>query len=318
MKPATEYLVDGIPAATADAWGPHALALRFAEVDFVFRGLSAAQRDIVVARFDRLVVAAPAGVAPDTLPGADFRPAAASAFTPTPSVCWEYDMALDFQADRLDIAGPSFFARFQRGTCRAEVRTCLEDRIFLGAFENLFRVVAVYFLARRDTLVLHSAGVAQGGEGYILFGRSGAGKTTSCSLLAARTPQPGSPAHAILSDELNAVDLRAVAPGVLLQPMPFAGDFGHDTLSSEPVPLRRIYALVQAPEARVTPCAKAEALARVVAACPFMNVDPFESDSVFARAQRLLSAVPLRKLHFPKDPSFWSAVEADVESHAAA
>lgn len=318
MKPATEYLVDGVPAATAEAWGDHAIGLRFAGVDFVFRGLSAAQRAVVVARFDRLVVAASAGAPGDSLPGADFRPAAANAFTPIPDACWEYDLALDFHADRLDIAGPSFFARLARGVCRAEVRTCLEDEFFLGAFENLFRVIAVYVLAQRDTLVIHSAGVAQAGQGYILFGRSGAGKTTSCRLLSARTAQPGSPAHAILSDELNAVDLRAVAPGVLLQPMPFAGDFGHDTLSSEAVPLRRIYALVQAPEARVTPCARSEALARVVAACPFVNADPFESDSVFTRAERLLSAVPLRKLHFPKDPSFWSAVEADVESHAAA
>lgn len=318
MKPASEYLVDGIPAAEADAWGAHALGLRFAGVDFVFRGLSAAQRSVVVARFERLVVPAPAAAAGDALPGADFRPAAQSAFTPIPTTCWEYDLALDFQADRVDVAGPSFFARLTRGVCRAEVRTCLEDRFFLGVFENLFRVIAVYVLAQRDTLVIHSAGVAQGGEGYILFGRSGAGKTTSCRLLSSRAAAPGSPAHDILSDELNAVDLRAVAPGVLLQPMPFAGDFGHDTLSSEAVPLRRIYALVQAPEARVAPCARAEALARVVAACPFVNADPFESDSVFTRAERLLSAVPLRKLYFPKDPSFWSAVEADVESHAAA
>jgi hypothetical protein len=317
MKPATEYLVDGTPAATAAAWGEHTLALRFANVDFVFGGLSSSQRTVVLERFHALVVPTPSG-AIDELPGVDFRPAAVSAFTPIPSVCWEYDMALDFHPDRVDIAGPSFFARLARGVCRAEVLTTLEDPFFMGVFENVFRIVSVYFLAQRDTLVLHSAGVAQGGDGYILFGRSGAGKTTSCTLLATRTAHPGSPAHAILSDELNAVDLRVMAPGVLLQPMPFAGDFGHDTLSSEPVPLRRIYALVQAPEARVTPCPASEALARVVAACPFMNVDPFESDSVFARAERLLSAVPLRKLYFPKDPSFWSAVEADVESHAAA
>ncbi|MBK6579428.1 MAG: hypothetical protein IPG17_25225 [Sandaracinaceae bacterium] len=187
-------------------------------MDFVFRGLSAAQRGVVMARFERLLVPAPAATASEVLPGADFRPAALSAFTPIPDTCWEYDLALDFQADRVDIAGPSFFARFTRGVCRAEVRTCLEDRFFLGVFENLFRVIAVYVLAQRDTLVIHSAGVAQAGEGYILFGRSGAGKTTSCELLTARTAQPGSPAHAILSDELNAVDLRAVAPGCCCNP----------------------------------------------------------------------------------------------------
>src|SRR5690606_23465216 len=121
--------------------------------------------------------------------------------------------------------------------------------------------VAVYALAQRDTLVLHSAGVAQAGEGYVLFGRSGAGKTTSCRLLTSRALGPGQAPHAILSDELNAVDLRARASGVWLEPMPFAGDFGHDTLSTEPVPLRRIYALVQAPTASVAPCGSAEALA---------------------------------------------------------
>ncbi len=318
MKPASEYLVDGIPAATATSWGEHTLGLRFASVDFAFTGLSASQRAVVLERFEGLVVAVPEGARADTLPGAHFRPAVGSSFTPTPDVGWVYDLALDFHPDHVDIAGRAFFARFARGACRAEVLTSLDDRFFLGAFENLFRIISIYVLARRDTVVMHSAGVAQAGKGYVLFGRSGAGKTTSCQLLAARGAQPGSPAHEILSDELNAVDLLALAPGALLQPMPFAGDFGHDTLSSEAVPLHGIYALVQAPEARVTPCARAEALARVVAACPFVNVDPFESDSVFSRAERLLSSVPLRKLHFPKDPSFWSAVEADGKSHAPA
>jgi hypothetical protein len=326
MKPASEYLVRGVPAATASEWGGCTLALRFADVVYVFRGLSPIQRDVVTDRFSSLVVPTPVSsdptdVASDPLagyPGADFAPAAADAFTPTPDVCWEYDMALDFQADHVDVAGPKFWARLTRATCRAQVRTCLDDRIFLGAFENLFRIASIYRLAQRDTLVIHSAGVSQAGAGYVLFGRSGAGKTTSCELLHARSQADPAAAHAILSDELNAVDLRALAPGVLLQPMPFAGDFGHDTLSSVPVPLRRIYALVQAPEARVGPCARAEALARVVAACPFLNADPFASDSVFERAERLLAAVPLQKLYFPKDPSFWSAVEADVESHAAA
>jgi hypothetical protein len=124
-------------------------------------------------------------------------------------------------------------------------------------FENVFRVISIYVLAQRDTLVIHSAGVAQSQRGVRPLRALGRGKTTSCELLTQRTAQPGSPAHAILSDELNAVDLRATAPGVLLQPMPFAGDFGHDTLSSEAVPLRRIYALVQAPEARVGPPAVA-------------------------------------------------------------
>lgn len=316
MKPASEYLVSGIPSAVERAWGANSVALRFATTDFVFRGLSDAQRDVVVARFSALVVPTPETVG--GLPGADFAPAPAAAFCPTPTECWEYDLALDFQAASVNVAGPSFYATLARASCRAEVLTCLEDSFFLGVFENLFRVIAVHVLAQRDTLVIHSAGVAQAGQGYILFGRSGAGKTTSCRLLRARAAQSPGDAHAILSDELNAVDLRALAPGVLLQPMPFAGDFGHDTLSSEPVPLRRIYALVQAPEARVSACARAEALARVVAACPFVNADPFESDSVFARAERLLAAVTLRKLHFPKDPSFWTAVEADVDSHAAA
>lgn len=316
MKPASEYLVAGVPVATSESWGDGVLALRFADAVFVFRGLSERQRDVVVQRFAALVVPVPES--PCARPGADFAPAPPAAFTPTPDTCWEYDLALDFQPTHLDIAGPSFWARLMRPSCRAEVRTSLEDRFFIGVFENVFRIVSVYFLAQRDTLVLHSAGVAQAGLGYILFGRSGAGKTTSCELLRDREPGADEAPHAILSDELNAVDLRAMAPGVLLQPMPFAGDFGHDTLSTVPVPLARIYALVQAPEARVGACARAEALARVVAACPFMNADPFESDSVFERAARLLGAVPLRKLYFPKDPSFWSAVVADVESHAAA
>ncbi|MBK6811952.1 MAG: hypothetical protein IPG81_24310 [Sandaracinaceae bacterium] len=180
MKPASEYLVDGIPAAEADAWGEHALGLRFAGVDFVFRGLSAAQRGVVVARFERSWCPGPAAQRVTGCPGADFPPRGLGAFTPIPDTCWEYDLALDFQADRVDIAGPRSL-RASRGDCRAEVRTCLEDRFFLGVFENLFRVIAVYVLAQRDTLVIHSAGVAQAGEGYILFGRSGPGRPPAAS-----------------------------------------------------------------------------------------------------------------------------------------
>ncbi len=315
MKPEHEYLVGGVPAPTRSAFGERQVFLRVAGVVYAFTGLSDAQRDVVLARFSRLEVPAPEDA--HALPGAHFAPASAAAFHKEPEGCWEYDLSLAFSASAVQLAGPSFCATLPRASCRAQALTPLEDKFFLGVFENLFRVVAVYVLAQRDVLVLHSAGVAQAGQGYILFGRSGAGKTTSCRLLSARSVPPGESGHAILSDELNAIDLRP-PQGALLQPMPFAGDFGHDTLSSEIVPLRRIYALRQDPVARVVPCAKAEAVARLVAACPFVNADPFESDSVFARASELLKRVPLRKLHFPKDPSFWTAIEEDVDSNAAA
>jgi hypothetical protein len=309
MKPASEYLVAGVPVATADAWGEFALSLRLAGVDFVFSGLSGAQRDEVVARFGQLVVPAANTPQDQASPGADFRPAAHSQFTPTPPVCWEYDLALDFQpgptwtspGPRSSLVSPAWrLSRRGAHLPRGPVLPRLCSRTSSA-------VISIYVLARRDT-----RGDSQRrrgpepGEGIRPLRPLGRREDHQLRALAdaadgpARQPRPR---HPLGRAQRRGSARRGTRGAAAAHAVRRGFRSRHAQLRGCPA-ARRIYALVQAPEARVTPCARAEALARVVAACPFVNVDPFESDSVFSRAERLLVGRALAEATLPQRPLF--------------
>lgn len=286
------------PRQIAPSCGAHTVHLRFADEVYRFSGLDDAHHAHVTQRFEALLCDA----VPDPVASAHFARGHEDDYQPLPEECWEYDLAFTYEAERIQVAGHGFDAGFDRETLSASVTVSDHGPYFAGTFENLFRILVVYRLAGQGTVVMHSAAVVHRGRGFVLFGRSGAGKTTVCTLLA--------PTHEILSDELNAI--RRTADGLELVPMPFAGDFGTDGLSTKPAPLRAMYALKQAVTPGVEPCRPAQAIARIVAACPFVNADPYQDDEVFDRATSLTRDMPLRVLSFPRDPIFWETIEADV------
>ncbi len=278
--------------------GVEQVALEYAGTVYRFEGLSASQRTAAVARFSALQTQ---GAATADIVIRVFQ-AQRSSFQPRPTRAWEYELAISYSPEAIRLSGNEFTATIDRKTLCAELVTSNEGKNFLDPLENLFRVLVVYKLLEAGALVMHSAALTDERQGFLLFGRSGAGKTTCCELAEPLGVR-------VLSDELNAI--FPTAEGVELRPMPFAGDFGEASITSEPSPLTGIYALEQAQVTQTRGCGRAEATARMIAACPYANADPYIGDSLVDRIASLQQRHPLRLLRFQKSLDFWGCLQDD-------
>ncbi|MCZ7574614.1 MAG: hypothetical protein M5U01_39185 [Ardenticatenaceae bacterium] len=185
---------------------------------------------------------------------------------------------------------------------RAAVSTPTLNRA-ASALDRTLAYVCMQVLPREhDALVLHAAGIVLDGGGYLFFGPSGAGKTTVAQL-AIRRGQ-------VLTDESVIVRLGVDGPELISTPF-----WGHSTPRGlisrvrRQVPLRGLYALVQAPVfdlVRLNPAAAAIALLgtekvateRVPSAAAWLDV-----------AGRLVTRLPVYQLHFRPTPRLWSFLD---------
>ena len=277
----------------------HRVCLRYASTTYALTGLSNSQAKHLNDRFGALYVDRDKADITIQLWNAD-----SSAFVPTDTRGWEYRVAISHEPTRVRVSGLNFFADIDRETLHADLATSAHDQHFLGAFENLFRVLVSYRLLRQGILVMHSAAITDEEHGFLLFGHSGAGKTTLCTLAQSRRLR-------VLSDELNAVPAIAAANATSLLPMPFAGDFGQANLSDQPCPFTGIYAIEQGTTHKTRSCRTSEAVSRIVASCPYTNVDPLCSDALFGAALALVKNAPPRILTFGKDADFWDVLLHD-------
>ncbi len=142
-------------------------------------------------------------------------------------------------------------------------------------------------LARRRALIVHAAGIIWEGRGYILAGRSGAGKTTLARIWRQRGAR-------LLNDD------RIIVREIDGQPMLFASPWPGEerTVINESAPLAGILHLVQAPTNRATPLGGAEAAAHLMATA----VAPFYSSAALQNllgvAERITRALPSHLLEF--------------------
>jgi len=282
-----------------------ALTVGFAGSRYRFVGLSPEQVDLVRSRFQALLCRDE--TRPDVQVDVHHVPDPAG-FMRRPPGPTEYRVAVVHEADRISVAGIGFTANVDRTPLRAQMRTCHNDEWFLGAFENLFRIVACYRLFAEGALMMHSAAFTDCARGFLFCGRSGAGKTTLCSLADELDLR-------ILSDELNAVASSGGSPE--LRAMPFAGDFGGMPKPQPPYPLTGLLGLRHGTAPLLSRCSKAEAVSRIVASCPYVNTDPVLIDELTSRVTELVERVPFRILSFAKDGRFWSLLDHEYPSPGA-
>jgi hypothetical protein len=283
-----------------------ALTIELVGCRYRFAGLNPDQENVVRSRFETMLCRDDAK--PDIEVDVHYSPNP-SAFMQRPVGPVEYRVAVAHGDDSIAVAGIGFTANIDRTPLRAQMQTCLADEWFLGAFENLFRVVAAYRLFGQGALVMHSAAFTDRARGFLFCGRSGAGKSTLCGLADELDLE-------ILSDELNAV--TPSKGSFELRAMPFAGDFGGAPKPHPPYPLTGLLGLSHSADPVVHGCSKAEAVSRIVASCPYINADPLLIDALTSRAAKLVKHVPLRVLSFAKDTRFWSVLDHEYRSPRAA
>jgi hypothetical protein len=131
----------------------------------------------------------------------------------------------------------------------------------------------------------------------VFFGASGAGKSTISRLGHAI-------GRAVLSDDMNA--LRVTPDGVMVEHLPFAGDFGHGrTATAGSYPVRSLCSLEKGPAPELKPMAFAPAIAALLGCASFVNRNPYRFDELVAKLEALNTRLPVQVLTFAPDNRCW-------------
>jgi hypothetical protein len=167
-----------------------------------------------------------------------------------------------------------------------------------GDPENFLRVLYAWQCLDHDALLLHASGIIRQGQGYVFFGPSGSGKTTLSRLSLDQT---------ILSDDLVIIKKRGQTFHV--HGVPFRGDMPEAPRTNAMAILRGLFMLVKDDGHRLTPVPTPEAVGRLSTCVPFVMAQPASARRVTGLCAELVSAVPVRALHFCRDAGFWSVID---------
>lgn len=173
---------------------------------------------------------------------------------------------------------------------------CLPVEKFEENVEYVLRVITALAVFSAGGLLFHAAGIARRQGGYLFFGHSGSGKTT-----VARN----SPPNDVLNDDLVLLDRIDERWHVFSTPF-------WNPSQSKPVnrsaPLMALYRLVQDRTVYLESIRSSTALAELVSNVPVIPSCPVFADQLLNRCQSLLSDIPISRLHFLPDGSFWEVL----------
>lgn len=164
--------------------------------------------------------------------------------------------------------------------------------------DNFLRTVFAWLCVTNDALLLHSAGVIRDGLGYVFFGPSGAGKTTT-SRLASKSGHVVSDDLVIISCDDNECTLHGV---------PFKGELSEAPRANQHAPLKGLYRLRQDTSHYLEPIPHIKAVADLVAASPFIVREKQLSEQLMKVCNNIAKLVPVQQLHFKRDDGFWEVI----------
>ena len=295
----TDFVPDeGFFSRVRPDFGPQAIGLRIGPLRVRLEGLAREQSDSLTTRFGSFIDGAAAVQEPDLtvrlthagVPAFLALPAAGSEVyrmgrrtRPGARDCWSYEFAGTISATRRE----------------AELALVASSGpLFDRGLENFLRPLTASFILERGGLLVHGAGVVRDGRAYVFFGPSGSGKTTVTHL---------SPRDIVLSDDLTLV--VAGPDGFRAAGIPFGLAHHHPPDTSESFPIAALVRLVQSPEVRRERLAGARALAEIASCLPFVNQEGGEAAMALEATDRLLQHVPVWRLFFRKDDSFWKVIQ---------
>ena len=167
--------------------------------------------------------------------------------------------------------------------------------------ENFLRVAYAWLCLRHDALLLHASGMIRHSDqlGYVFFGHSGAGKTTTTRLSETTA--------SILSDDL--IIIRTNEHGCTLHGVPFRGVYGDPPRANQQAPLKGIFRLNQADEHKLERLPRSIGVAELAGSAPFVNNKPVVIEHLMMVCGTIADKVDLLRLHFKKDNQFWNVID---------
>ena len=166
---------------------------------------------------------------------------------------------------------------------------------FGGVIENLLRVLVAYDVLERGGVMLHSAAIVKDDQAAVVFGHSGAGKSTSSELALEN-------GYAVISDDINIIE--PAKDGWQVTPVPFSGTLTATSDIVQPVPLGGLFRLHKASHDQVRPCSTARAVSLLAGSTPFINQDTHRSECLVDILTRLCVEIPVQDLYFTRSDEF--------------
>jgi hypothetical protein len=168
------------------------------------------------------------------------------------------------------------------------------------AVENYVRCAVAWCAAESGGALVHGASAVRGGKGYLFFGESGAGKSTLSEVNRRAR---------VVSDDLSLL-LPREDGGLDLVGSPFRGTYE----GGEPVvgrfPLAAGFRIVKAEAAAVRTAPRPIVFGQLVGNLTFVAEAFPERADLFERVERAFAKIPLHRLEFRKDDSYWDAIDA--------
>jgi len=295
---ASDYVPDeGWFARERPEFGTASLCLAVGGLRFVLQGLSGEQHARLERQYQPFVTAEESATPPLRL---RLTRAGRDRFLALPEHGGEiYRMGRRAGANGRDWWSYEFAGRIRSQDRAAELSlVAAEGPLFDRGLENFLRAMTASFVLEEGGLLLHAATVVRAGRAYVFFGPSGAGKTTVTRLSATDT---------VLSD-----DMTLVLPGPRgfeAVGIPFGMAHHHVPDTREAFPIAGLHRLVQSPAVERTAMSGAAALAELTTCLPYVCEDREEAARSLDIAGRLLAAVPVWRLFFRKDDSFWNVIQ---------
>lgn len=181
---------------------------------------------------------------------------------------------------------------------RAELRlSCSQP---LWQLEYFIRLVYALLAYEAGGLLLHASGLVRQGAAYGFFGYSGSGKSTVVRFSAGCN---------VLSDDL--LILLPDATGWRAHATPFWNADAHPPVAPS-APLAGLMRLVQDQHVFLERLDDPLAMAELLASSPVVSADPGRSAGLLQRCRDIVRSVPVCRLHFLPDGSFWQVITAEI------
>jgi hypothetical protein len=166
---------------------------------------------------------------------------------------------------------------------------------FASVLENLLRVLVAYDVLGRGGVMLHCNAIVRDDWAVVMFGHSGAGKSTTSELALAS-------GCSVISDDINVIE--RIEGSWKVRPIPFSGTLESNSDIRHPVPLLGMFRLRQAGSDYVQPCSAARAVSLLAGSAPFINRDVQRYARLVDVLSTLAADVGVNDLYFTRSGKF--------------
>ena len=165
------------------------------------------------------------------------------------------------------------------------------------AVESFLRICYSFLAVKHDGLLLHSAGIVRGGNGYIFPGVSGTGKSTIAGLATSR--------ERVLSDEL--VMIRRKENNYWVYSTPFFGT-NKSAENNSHAPLKAAFLPIKDSRVCLKKARPAQALTGLLSSVLFFSREDELNERLMDISAGLVARIPFYEMYFRRDASFWECI----------